>query len=323
MATQSALLDLIRRLRRISFYTIGWIITSPVYTSTSRRPAALFLVFLFFLYSLLFFRDLLLRLPNHMFDAAPTSLRRSLRIPLPWEDCLSGRLCSGGGVCILTNHSAALSSSWAHRSNTKYPRRPYGKRQCHTTDNRRLEKLHLLRPRRHHLPTELQTDVLHQVTRHLDLTNISRVPHWSNIVELQNARCVEEVNKRLRWVVQCSRLVCHCVPDNGFREVIFRVEVLVYGVYLASQVMALEVGVTQLKEADPHLHDDDLRIRPFSMDALNETLVVFHIVCRIDIVCLVGVVSANVYDDDVGSRMRVKVPSGRLVAPNLLRPPIP
>ena len=153
-----------------------------------------------------------------------------------------------------------------------------------------------LRTRLLQYPPKRKLDVLHQMTRKLDVTDVRRMIQRSNVVVLQYTRGVEVVNKAAR-----------ALPSLIQRPV---VEVLDYILDLIDETAALLPGVPDLAEALPEREDDDLGVGPAGVDLVDK-LDVAAVEFRVsDIVDSVVVVGTEIDDGDVGSRVGGEVPVG-------------
>lgn len=105
------------------------------------------------------------------------------------------------------------------------------------------------------LPPELELDVLQRVAGDLDGADVGGVVLRADVVVLQDAARVEQVQERLAALgpVEVPRAVRHAVVDQGARQVRGRVEVVVDGADLRLEAVggAGEVAVAVLVEAEP------------------------------------------------------------------------
>ena len=142
-----------------------------------------------------------------------------------------------------------------------------------------------LRARRAEHPTEVQLDVLQQVTRQLDVSHVGRVVLRADVVVLHDAGGVEVVHEVLARVVPGA-------------------EVLVDALDLGDEAAALRVGVAHRAEAFPQREKDDLRPGPDGVHFFDELDVAAVELAGGDVVGGVVVVRADVDDDDVGGWRR-------------------
>ena len=145
-------------------------------------------------------------------------------------------------------------------------------------------------------PAKRQFDVLHQMTRKLDVSNVRRMIQRPNIIVLQDARRVEVVHKPL-----ATALVQVAV-----------VEVFDDVLDLLEEAGALLECIPDGTEARPQAQEDYLAIRPSFVDLVDQLDVAVVELGRGDVVGGVVVVRANVDDSDIGSWMSVEVPVGNV-----------
>jgi hypothetical protein len=77
-------------------------------------------------------------------------------------------------------------------------------------------------------PVEQNLDILNQVAREFDVSDISRVVLRPNIVMLQYARCVEIMDEGRGRSVTRVGLVCSMVIQDSVLKILGRVEIFVY-----------------------------------------------------------------------------------------------
>ena len=156
--------------------------------------------------------------------------------------------------------------------------------------NKRL-MLHL-RARLLQNPSKGQFDILHQMTRKFDMSNIRRVIQRPDIVVFQNPGGVEVVHETLSAAL-VERTVIEGPHD------------ILDGVYEAT---ALRPRIAYLREAGPEGDNDDLGGWPATVDLVDKLDVAVVELGGCDVIRCVIIVGPNVDDSDVRRRMRRKVP---------------
>jgi len=82
-------------------------------------------------------------------------------------------------------------------------------------------------------PAEYNLDILNQVAREFDVSNISGVVLRPNIVMLQQARCVEIMDEGCSRLVTRVGAVCRMTIQDRVLKILWRVEIFVYGDHFA------------------------------------------------------------------------------------------
>jgi hypothetical protein len=101
-------------------------------------------------------------------------------------------------------------------------------------------------------PVEYNLDILNQVAREFDVSDISRVVLRPNIVMLQYARCVEIMDEGCSRLVTRVGLICSMVIQDGVLKILGRVEIFVYADHLGVKPgRRLLVGITHGSETFP------------------------------------------------------------------------
>lgn len=155
-------------------------------------------------------------------------------------------------------------------------------------------------------PPKGKLDVLHQMASQLDMSNISWVIQWSNIVMLQDTGSIEVVHKTFattfieRAIVEIADYILNDVQEAG----------------------TLLPRVTHLAEAGPETDDNDLGFRPALMHLVDQLDIRVVELLMGDIVAGIVVISADVDHRNVCCRMRREVPvrNVRSIAVDLQRP---
>jgi hypothetical protein len=101
-------------------------------------------------------------------------------------------------------------------------------------------------------PIEHNLDILNQVAREFDVSDISGVVLGPNIVMLEQARCVEIMDEGCGRSVTRVGAVCRMVIQDSVLKILGRVEIFVYADHLGIKSGGrLLVGITNGSETFP------------------------------------------------------------------------
>lgn len=165
-------------------------------------------------------------------------------------------------------------------------------------------------PRSLENPSEIQLDILQQVTGNLDMSNVSRMVLGSDIIVLQDPSRIEVMHKSLGLEV-----VVHCF--NLFEEP----RSLFPSIPDLAETTPERLPVDQLYWSETPegttYEDDDLRVWPCLVHTVDQVNVSTVELRRRNVVCCVIVISSNVDHRQIRRWMSSEFPRLRIVAPDL------